>query len=135
MKKARTVRKRALLSLLIVTPLGFWLKLYSGPGQEWLNNYAAGALYVVFWCLASFFLWPRRELVARIAIGVFLATSALELLQLWHPWALEQVRATFVGRTLIGTTFAWWDFPHYAIGCASGWFWMEGTLWKLSKQH
>ncbi len=55
-------RGKILLSLLLITPLGFWLKFYDGPGQEWLNNYAAGALYEVFWCLFLFLLWPRREL-------------------------------------------------------------------------
>jgi hypothetical protein len=128
-------RGKILFSLLVVTPLGFCAKFYTGPGQEWLNNYAAGALYEVFWCLFLFLLWPRRELAAKIAVGVFAVTSLLEVLQLWHPWALEQVRATFLGRALLGTTFAWWDFPHYALGCALGWVWMREISWKSNKQH
>jgi hypothetical protein len=107
----------------VVTPLGFALKLYEGPGQEWVNNYAAGVLYVVFWCLVAFFFLPRREYVTRIAISVFVVTSVLELLQLWHPSILQQVRASFLGRALIGTTFAWWDFVHYALGSVLGWLW------------
>jgi len=122
------IRKRILLSLLAVTPLGFWLKLYAGPGQNWLNNYAAGALYEVFWCLILLFFWPRRKCAANIAAGVLFVTSLLEGLQLWHPWALEQIRSTFMGRALIGTTFSWWDFPHYFLGCALGWFWMIKVL-------
>lgn len=122
------VRKRVLIALLVITPLGFWFKLYTGPGRAWLNNSAAGTLYEVFWCLVVFFFWPCREFVTRIAVGVFVVTSLLEVLQLWHPWALEQIRATFLGRALIGTTFAWWDFPHYALGCALGWLGMRGAL-------
>jgi hypothetical protein len=110
----------------VVTPLGFALKLYEGPGQNWVNNYAAGVLYVIFWCLVAFFFSPRREHITRVAIGVFSVTSVLELLQLWHPAILHQVRASFLGRTLIGTTFAWWDFAHYAIGGVLGWLWMSG---------
>jgi hypothetical protein len=53
-------------------------------------------------------------------VAVFAVTCALEVLQLWHPAPLEAVRGTFLGRTLLGTTFVWWDFPHYALGCALG---------------
>jgi len=89
-------RVRILLSLLVVTPLGFLFKLYAGPGRGWFNNYAAGVLYEVFWCLALFFLWPRRESTVKVAVGVFVVTSILEVLQLWHPWMLEQIRSTFL---------------------------------------
>ncbi len=121
-------RKRILVSLLVITPLGFAFKLYAGPAQNWVNNYAAGVLYEIFWCLALLFFWPGRECTAKIAMGVLLVTSLLEVLQLWHPWMLEQIRSTFLGRALIGTTFSWWDFPHYILGCALGWFWMLGIL-------
>jgi hypothetical protein len=30
------------------------------------------------------------------------------------------LRGTFLGAALLGTTFDWWDFPHYVIGCAIG---------------
>jgi hypothetical protein len=122
------VRKRVFFSLLVITPMGFLLKLYAGPGQGWLNNYAAGVLYEIFWCLVLFFFWPRRESAARIAVGVLIVTSVLEVLQLWQPGVLEQIRSTFLGRTLIGTTFSWWDFPHYVLGCALGWLWMLRVL-------
>jgi len=49
-------------------------------------------------------------------------TCSIECLQLWHPLFLESIRSTFIGGTLIGTTFSWWDFPHYAIGCCVSWF-------------
>lgn len=129
------VRSYTVLSLLIVTPLGFALKLYEGPLQNWFNNHAAGALYEVFWCLVLFLLWPRRHHVARIALTVFFVTGLLEVSQLWHPWALEQVRASFLGRALIGTTFVWWDFPHYALGCALGWLWMRGIASIADDRH
>ena len=122
------VRKRVLLSLLVVTPLGFAFKFYAGPGRNWLNNYAAGVPYEIFWCLVLLFLWPRRRHTARIAAGVLAATCTLEVLQLWHPPALEGIRATFLGRTLIGNAFSWWDFPHYILGCVLGWLWMRRLL-------
>ncbi len=124
----RLVRKRILVSLLVITPLGFLFKLYAGPAQGWFNNYAAGVLYEIFWCLVLLFFWPYRKFTAKIAVGVLVVTSLLEVLQLWHPWMLEQIRSTFLGRTLLGTTFSWWDFPHYVLGCALGGFWMLRIL-------
>jgi hypothetical protein len=46
-------------------------------------------------------------------------------LQLWHPPFLTAIRATFIGKLLLGTTFAWWDFPHYLLGCVLGWLWLQ----------
>jgi hypothetical protein len=80
----RLIRKRILVSLLVITPLGFLFKMYAGPAQRWFNNYAAGVLYEVFWCLVLLLFWPRRECISKIAAGVFVVTSLLEVLQLWH---------------------------------------------------
>lgn len=118
-------RKRILISLLVVTPTAFLFKLYSGPAQGWFNDYGAGVLYEIFWCLLFFYFWPRKEAITKIAVSVFSATALLEVLQLWHPWILEQIRSTFLGSALVGTTFVWWDFPHYVLGCTIGWLWMQ----------
>jgi hypothetical protein len=115
-----------MLSLLVVTPAGFLAKFYSGPGQPWFNDYGAGLLYEIFWILFFFFFFPRKNLVNKIPVWVFFVTSGLEFLQLWHPWFLEKIRSFFLGSALIGTSFTWWDFPHYAIGCVIGWVW---TSW------
>ena len=120
----RTHRLVTVASLLIVVPLGFASKFYSGPGAWWLNDYAGGVMYEIFWCLVVSFICPRASAVL-IAVCVFSATCFLEFLQLWHPRFLEVIRGTFMGRTLIGTSFSWWDFPHYLVGCGAGWFWIE----------
>jgi hypothetical protein len=118
-------RKWILIALLIVTPAGFLFKFYSGPGHRWFNDYGAGVMYEIFWCMVIFFFCPRKKAAAKIAVGVFLVTSFLEILQLWHPWFLQQARSTFLGASLLGTTFVWWDFPHYVLGCVIGWLWMR----------
>ncbi len=119
------IRKRIIYYLIIITPAGFLFKFYPGPAKWWFNNYGAGILYEIFWILIFFFLLPNRNAVKKIPLLVFVFTSALETLQLWHPWFLEQIRSFFLGRTLIGTSFSWWDFPHYAIGCLIGWIWIR----------
>ena len=42
---------------------------------------------------------------------MFVVTCVLDVLQLWHPMFLENVRATFLGNAILGTTFVLWDFP------------------------
>ena len=118
-------RRWILLFLLVVTPLGFLSKSYSGPGHKWFNNYGGGVLYEVFWCLVIFFFVPSRKNAFSIAVGVFLVTSVLEVLQLWQAGFLQQIRSTFLGGALLGNTFVWWDFPHYALGCFIGWCFMR----------
>lgn len=114
------MRPLILIGLLIVVPLGFTFKYYSGPGHEWCNLHGAGVLYEVFWCLIVFFILPRKKRALAIAAGVFVATCSLEFLQLWHPPLLELVRSYRVGVWLIGNGFDWLDFPHYAIGSGFG---------------
>ena len=117
--KGRAVRRSILLALLVVTPLGFATKLYSGPGAAWVGNYGGGLVYVVFWILVVLAIAPRLP-PGRVAVGVLCVTCGLELLQLWRPPLLEAFRSTYLGRALVGSTFSWWDFPHYIVGCAVG---------------
>lgn len=129
----RLARRRAVLSLLVITPLGFLCKWYVGPAQNWVNNYAVGVPYELFWCLLLFLCAPRRERVAPVVTGVLLATGVLEALQLWHPPLLELVRSTFLGRALLGTTFSWWDYPHYVLGCVLAYVWMLAILPRAAR--
>jgi hypothetical protein len=122
------IRKYVLLSLLLVTPTGFLFKFYSGPAQWWFNDYGAGIPYVIFWVLVIFLLFPYEQAANRIPLWVFSLTSTLEVIQLWHPVILEKVRSHFLGRTLIGTSFTWWDFPHYAVGGIVGWVWIRRIM-------
>lgn len=115
------MRKATAISILAIVPLGFYCKFYRGPGAHWANDSLAGAFYVIFWCLVVFFLnprWPPRG----IAAGVLAATCTLEFLQLWHPPWLEFLRSYFLGRTILGTTFDWMDFPYYFLGAGAGWY-------------
>ncbi len=114
-------RLRAILTLLAVTPAGFVCKFYAGPGRVWFNVHPAGAVYEIFWILVVFAVWPTRRVVKRAPVVVFATTCALEALQLWHPPLLERLRATFLGAAILGTSFDWLDFPHYAAGCLAGW--------------
>jgi hypothetical protein len=110
-----TDRGRFLMVVALVTPLGFYTKFYSGPGSTWVAGNAGGFLYVVFWIFVVLALFPRLSALS-VAVAVAIVTSALEFAQLWHPPFLERIRSTFLGRALLGSTFAWSDFPYYAAG-------------------
>jgi hypothetical protein len=114
-----------LISLAVIAPLGFYAKRgYSGPAAHWVHDGLGGVFYEIFWCLAVAPAVPRARPVT-IAAWVFAATCALEFLQLWHPAPLEWMRGFFLGRTILGSFFDWWDFLHYLIGSILGWFWLR----------
>jgi hypothetical protein len=125
-----------LISLLIIIPVGFYSKFYRGPGANWVNNSLGGVFYEIFWCLLILLIadilrkpdplkktgYYREPLIAA---AVLIMTCILEFLQLWHPPVLESLRSSFIGRTVLGTTFAWSDFPYYFLGTGIGWIWMR----------
>lgn len=121
MISTNTQRRNALGLLVLVTVAGFVLKYYSGPFHLWPNDYGAAVLYEIFFCVLAFIVWPSKKNAGRIAGTVFLATCALEVAQLYNPPWLAAIRATPPGQWLLGTTFVWWDFPHYLLGSALGW--------------
>jgi len=123
--------KWTLISILIIVPLGIYSKFYSGQAARWVNDSLGGVLYVIFWCLLAF-LFLSNTKPWKIAAVVFAVTCFLEFLQLWHPPLLEFLRSNFIGRTILGTSFTWSDFPYYLVGCGIGWLWMK-SLQKHTK--
>jgi len=113
-----------LISILIIVPVGLYSKFYNGPAAHWVNDSLGGVLYVIFWCLLVF-LFLGNTKPWKIATTVFLITCFLEFLQLCHPPFLEFIRSYFIGRTILGTSFTWFDFPYYFAGCGIGWLWMN----------
>ncbi len=113
------LRLRVVLLLVLIVPLGFATKFYPGAGHQWVNNHFGGFLYEIFWILVLFFIFPGSR-ARSIAAIVFFTTCALEFLQLWHPPFLEWARSFFIGRTILGSFFTWYDFPWYLLGSLSG---------------
>jgi hypothetical protein len=113
------IQKFTILALIIIVPLGFYTKFYSGPAHLWVNNSLGGLFYEIFWILLFSILLPRVRQV-KIAIVVFITTCALEFLQLWHPPFLQLLRSSFIGRTILGDSFNLMDFPYYFVGSLTG---------------
>lgn len=105
--------------LAIIVAIGLWTKLgYEGWGKAWVNDFSGDILYEMAWIVFFGLIW-RQISTAKIAWGVFIVTCLIEVSQLIpFPKALT---STLLWRLLLGTTFVWWDFPHYALGCVIGW--------------
>ncbi len=108
-----------ILLLIMIVPIGFFTKFYSGPAQDWISNSVGGLLYEIFWCLVLYFLFPKTRILL-LAMIVLLTTCFLEFMQLWHPLFLEYLRSNFIGRTILGNAFNWMDFPYYIVGSFLG---------------
>jgi hypothetical protein len=117
------------LYLVIIIPVGFYTKFYTGPLATWVNNSFGGILYVIFWSLLVSLFFPKTSPL-KIAFTVFLSTCMIEFLQLWHPVFLEKIRGYFLGRTILGQSFSWWDILHYGLG-----FGFSLVLLQKSKHH
>lgn len=115
--------KAFLFSFAILIPVGFYTKHFHSASAPWIRASLGGAFYEIFWCLLAGLLLPHAK-SAVIAAWVLIATCGIEFLQLWHPPTLEAIRATFIGATILGSSFDWGDFPYYFIGSALGWLWL-----------
>lgn len=122
MKKKRIII--AVITLLILIPLGLLTKFYSGSGEGWINNHLGGLFYVAFFTLLVYTLihfWQSTQawVPAIIALSV---TITLEFLQLYTHPILEYLRSSFMGRSLIGSSFNETDFLYYFLGAFLGYF-------------
>ncbi|MGD9201034.1 MAG: DUF2809 domain-containing protein [Chitinispirillia bacterium] len=129
--KQRNRRIYIIILLILIIPLGFLTKLYNGPLSFWINNSLSGIFYEIFWCLVILLILPNGNPI-KISLLVLKATSIIECLQLWRPPFLEIIRKTFIGSTLIGTTFIWSDFFYYFIGCLIGYLLMKWSIFLSS---
>lgn len=116
---ARRTRRAALVALAVVTPFGLASKAWPAPGAAWISDHGGDVAYVLFWFFAARAALPRAS-ATRTTAAVFLATCAVELLQLWRPPWLQRARATFPGHALLGSTFAWADLAWYAAAALAG---------------
>jgi Protein of unknown function (DUF2809) len=120
--------------LIIIIPIGFYLKFYSGPASQWVNDSLCGVFYEIFWCLVFLLFFPKAQ-PWIITILVLVGTCVLEFMQLWHPPFLELLRSFIIGRTILGTTFVWSDFLYYFIGCGIGWTMMLFLQKKIGRSR
>ena len=118
--------------LLIIVPLGLFSKAYRGIGQSWVHDYSGDILYEILWCLVFFWFFPSKKATKIIPLWVFIVTSLIEVSQLFFDRVPIALRETIIWKLLLGSTFVWWDFLYYAIGCLLGWLLLD-RIYILSK--
>ena len=111
---------KTLVLIVLIAALGFLAKLIPNGGAIWISNHLAGLFYVTELSLILF-LFFYEHFIFLLVLVAFLLTSLVEFTQYWHPDFLEPMRSSFIGHTIIGSTFSWLDFPWYVGGAILGW--------------
>lgn len=109
-------RKILTAVILILIPLGFATKYPALPYADWLRSSAGDVLYPMFWYFVLLWIFPRLKPLSAAA-AVFAFSAAVEMTQLYEWPVLVFLRRSFLGRTLVGTSFSWDDMGYYFIGC------------------
>ena len=118
-----TRRSRPFYAFAALLVLGIGLLWRSGflPFPYFIFKYGGDSLWalVVFLCFG--FIYPRRSSVRIFFVAICFAW-AIEFLQLYHAYWIDGIRATLLGRLILGTTFNSPDLLAYALGIAIGTF-------------
>ncbi len=118
----KSTRIASLLLMLGIALVLVLYDLYRELLPNFLEYWAGGALYVLFWIFLIFSILPWNISPIAVCILTTLATCTIEFSQLWHPDWLEGIRAYKIGYSILGTTFSWTDFPPYFLGGVLGYF-------------
>ena len=128
MLSATTIKK--LVLLLVIIPIGFLTKVYTGFGAEFVHNHLGGIIYVVFFILfTSIFFSKANPLV--LSVIVLFVTILLEFTQLIQNPTLNKLRQYFIVRALFGGVFNMIDLLYYIVGALSGYGFLVSLKWKI----
>jgi len=106
-----------LVMLLVVIPSGLISRSYGKYLPEFIAVYAGDTLWAAAVFLTLRILFPVTGLL-KSAVTALLISFAVEFSQLYQsPW-LNQLRATLLGRLLLGSVFLWSDLVCYSAGIA-----------------
>jgi hypothetical protein len=101
---------------------------------DWWRENGGGIPYVVFWITFLFVLLPKRRTILPISVFATAMTCLLEVLQLWKPPWLTQLRSTTFGAALLGSGFVWADIPPYLLGGFVGYWLLRATVARRTPQ-
>jgi len=113
-------RHRGLYFLWIVLVIATGLACRFWLGLPWFwAKYSGDALWALMFFFVFAWLWPAATTV-RIAILTCAFSLAIECSQLYHAPRIDAIRATWLGRLLLGEVFGWGDLLAYLSGIAIG---------------
>jgi len=118
--RCKPYRIALVAGMVCIIPLGYFVRFSKGLHAPLLQDIGGSLAYQILLMFGVAVLFPRLSLM-KCAVGVFVFSCAIEFLQLWQAPFILEIRATWPGRVILGTTFIWADFPPYALGCVIGW--------------
>ena len=121
-------RNRRLYAVAAILVVGIGLFWRSGvlPLPAFLVKYGGDSLWALVVFLGFGFVFPRTSTVRIGLLAIGFAWS-VEFLQLYHAGWIDGIRATRLGRLILGNTFNSPDLLAYTVGIAVG-AWGERAL-------
>ena len=113
------MRRRWRMAAALSVTIGAGLLSRRWPLPGLFAEYTGDALYATAMWFAAALLWPRARGAALTAIA-FAASALVECSQSIEAQWLAEVRATTIGRLLLGEVFQWPDLVAYAAGALLG---------------
>lgn len=110
---------RLVASALVTVAAGLGSRKLGAHLPRFVAEYAGDALYATLIVFLAALVRPRASSWALFAVG-FGFSALVEVSQLSNAAPLAALRATTLGRLVLGTTFVASDFPCYAVGAALG---------------
>lgn len=104
--------------LLLVVALGLASRRFGTLLPPFVVANAGDALWTVAAYLGLAWLWPKASPLI-LGLGAFAISIGVECSQLVDVGWLNRIRATTVGRLLLGSGFIWVDFARYFVGALS----------------
>ena len=114
-------RSRPLYALAAALVIGTGLLWRSGllPLPNFIAKYGGDSLWALVVFLGFGFVYPRIS-TTRLGVIAVCFAWAIEFLQLYHADWIDGLRATLLGRLILGTTFNSPDLLAYVVGIAVG---------------
>lgn len=117
--RTKPYRIALLVGIVCIIPFGYGVRFSGTLNAPLLQDIVGSLAYQVLLMMVVAFLCPILSPM-KCAVGIFFTSSAIEFLQLSASPFLVAVRATWLGRVVLGNTFLWEDLPPYAVGSVLG---------------
>ena len=94
---------------------GYYLRYYHGPVQTWVHRLSGGLLIICFWAFLLFLFLPGLR-AKSLAMTITAFACGVELSLLIPLPLVTYIRGAFIGRSVVGPPFAWYDLAAYLAG-------------------
>ena len=114
-----SARRDYSVAFIVVVALGLASSKYPGLFPAFLGKYPGDALWALMVFCGLGFLSPDLPTL-RLAAYALLISYVDEVTQIYQaPW-INDIRRTYVGHLILGSTFSWFDMAAYTVGVAFG---------------